>query len=65
MKLNAFAIADQGLLVGAPILGAGAMIWATATPGNPPIGLAIGWAAVAAWLAIGSWAAWKRYWRPQ
>lgn len=41
------------------------MTWATATPGNPPIGLAIGWVAVAVWLAIGTWAAYKRYWRKQ
>ena len=63
MKLNLFAIADQFLLVGMPGLGAVAMTVATFTPGNSPIGLAIGWAAVAGWGAIGGREAWRRYWK--
>lgn len=60
---KAFMIADCSLLIGAPIIFAGLLLAGTLTPGNSPVGLAIGWAADAAWLGIGIYAAWKRYWR--
>lgn len=63
MKLDLFAIADQALLVGAPALGVVGMTIATFTPGNPPVGLIIGWLAVALWGFIGVRATWLRYWR--
>jgi hypothetical protein len=63
VKLDAFAIADHSLLIGTPALAAGAMLWATLTPGNPIEGLLIGWAAVSAWSAIGGRAVWLRYWK--
>lgn len=63
MKLDAFAIADHCILLGAPALASVAMLVATLTPGNPIEGLLIGWAAVSAWAAIGGRAAWLRYWK--
>lgn len=55
-------LADLFLLVIVPGLMSIVMIGATLTPGNSPIGLAIGWAAVLFWSFIGTWTAWKRYW---
>lgn len=52
--------ADNFLLVGVPAIGAVVMAVATATPGNPPIGLAIGWAAVVTWGILGTLAMVKR-----
>jgi hypothetical protein len=46
-------MADAFLLLGVPVLIAGLMVWAQLTPGNSPIGLAIGWSVPAAWLFFG------------
>lgn len=61
MSPKTFMILDLLVLIGAPTAFVPLMVWATCTPGNPAVGLFIGWAANLGWLAIGAWAAIQRY----
>lgn len=56
-------IIDHFLLLGIPFIAGIAMVAGTLTPGNPLVGLVIGWVAVTVWSALGTFVAWRRYWK--
>lgn len=61
MKLKVFDLLDGFLLVGIPAIIGVAMLIATLTPGNSPIGLSIGWAVFAFWAWAGTKTLIKKY----
>lgn len=63
MTVRTSTVIDHILLLGVPLAAAGVLLAGTLTPGNPLIGLIIGWVTVTIWMALGTFVAWKRYWK--